>query len=223
MARAARQKGGVAHLQCVQKSSSMRLRRAVRFDPRRLTKKLPANSHPPPSVGCAALRRHLPPSGWRITIALAGRVGSAEWRQPEAPWFAQAPQSSPATSAVVRAGAPKLASQKRPRRATVTRPPLGADGARSATEGVRGASATRSEKQLNAPQTRGALRSEASHQEAPSQLAPAPLRRLRCAAPPPPPLRGGGLLLPWRGELGPRSGAKRIQYPLDSAKTRANK
>src|SRR5690554_6483642 len=208
MARAARQKGGVAYLQRVQKSSSMRLRRAVRFDSRRLTKKLPANSHPPPSVGCAALRRHLPlrggglllpwrgelgprsgasqkrlgsrrrpktrqpeapqtrnsnsspfggrwraqrdrrgasricnafrkaaqcasdarcvsirgvsprssqltrtrpppsaalryaaTSGWRITIALAGRVGSAEWRQPEAPWFAQAPQNSPARSA----------------------------------------------------------------------------------------------------------------------------
>src|SRR5690554_5680410 len=64
---------------------------AVRFDSRRLTKKLPANSHPPPSVGCAALRRHLPPSGWRITIALAGRVGSAEWRQPEPPWSTHAP------------------------------------------------------------------------------------------------------------------------------------
>src|SRR5690554_5983362 len=99
MARVARQKGGVAYLQRVQKSSSMRLRRAVRFEPTRLTNKLPANSHPPPSDGFAALRRHLPPSGWRITIALAGRVGSAEWRQPEAPWFAQAPQNSPARSA----------------------------------------------------------------------------------------------------------------------------
>ena len=50
---------------------------------------------------------------------------------------------------------------------------------------------------------------------------PPPTAALRCAATSP--LRGGGLLLPWRGELGPRSGAKRIQYPLDSAKTRANK
>src|SRR5690554_3615376 len=95
MARVARQKGGVAYLQRV----SIRCVSATRFDSRRLTKKLPANSHPPPSVGCAALRRHLPPSGWRITIALAGRVGSAEWRQPEEPWFAQAPQNSPARSA----------------------------------------------------------------------------------------------------------------------------
>src|SRR5690554_6483641 len=75
---------------------------------------------------------------------------------------------APARSALVRAGAPKLASQKRPRHATVTRPPLGEDGARSATEGGRRVSAMRSEKQLNAPQTRGAFRAEASHQEAPS-------------------------------------------------------
>src|SRR5690554_3044865 len=81
MARVARQKGGVAYLQRVQKSSSMRLRRAVRCDPRRLTKKLPANSHPPPSVGCAALRRHLPPFGVEDYYCLGG----ASWVRGVAP------------------------------------------------------------------------------------------------------------------------------------------
>src|SRR5690554_3784082 len=138
MARAARQKGGVAYLQCV----SIRDVSATRFDSRRLTKKLPANSHPPPSVGCAALRRHLPPSGWTIAIASAGGGGSAEWGQ----------------------AAGGVAYLQR--------------------VSVRGVSPRSSQLTRTRPPPSAALRYAATS-----------------------PLRGGGLLLPWRGELGPRSGA----------------
>src|SRR5690554_2381205 len=137
MARAARQKGGVAYLQCVSI-------RGVSPRSSQLTR-----TRPPPSAAlrCAATS---PPFGVEDYYCLGG----ASWVRGVAP----------ARSALVRAGAPKLASQKRLRHATVTRPPLGEDGARSATEGGRCVSATR----FDSRRICNAFRFEASHQEAPS-------------------------------------------------------
>src|SRR5690554_4312487 len=140
MARAARQKGGVAYLQCVSI-------RGVSPRSSQLTR-----TRPPPSAAlrCAATS---PLRGGGLLLPWRGELG---------------PRSGASQKRLGSRRRPKARQPEAPQTRNSNSSPLGEDGARSATEGGRRVSATRSEKQLNAPQTRGAFRFEASHQEAPS-------------------------------------------------------